>query len=148
MSFHVEQVEFAGVKTNMIWCSSEPDPEPQPCAFCPTLSPLLCDWPICDKQVEVRADEVLHGDRVWISRSRTARLGIAEVLGIFGVGAVLVFKLRTNRGSYEWVRHPTAMVTLLRPGTCDAPMCDLHTREVGDDLHYCQTHWRAWEDAA
>ena len=51
-----------------------------------------------------------------------------------------------NRGSWLYYLGGTDKVTVLRPGTCDAPCCDLHSRNVGEDLDYCQAHWRAWEE--
>lgn len=30
--------------------------------------------------------------------------------------------------------------------TCDAPMCDSHAHEIGPELHYCQTHYRMWQE--
>lgn len=30
--------------------------------------------------------------------------------------------------------------------TCDRPMCDRHAREVGQNMHYCVTHKRMWDE--
>lgn len=28
--------------------------------------------------------------------------------------------------------------------TCDRPLCDLHAHKVGEDMHYCSTHYKEW----
>lgn len=33
-----------------------------------------------------------------------------------------------------------------KSGTCDAPICDEHARNVGPDKHLCPKHQRAWEE--
>ena len=29
--------------------------------------------------------------------------------------------------------------------TCDRPICDEHSKQVGVDIHYCQTHAKHWD---
>lgn len=29
--------------------------------------------------------------------------------------------------------------------TCDRPMCDAHSKEIGPELHYCLAHQQMWE---
>lgn len=28
--------------------------------------------------------------------------------------------------------------------TCDRPMCEQHSHEIGQNLHYCEAHYKAW----
>jgi hypothetical protein len=30
--------------------------------------------------------------------------------------------------------------------TCDRPICEDHSKEIGPDLHYCDTHYGMWCD--
>lgn len=36
----------------------------------------------------------------------------------------------------------------LRPGWCRLPVCEVHARDLGGGVHYCQDHWNAWEQVA
>ena len=29
--------------------------------------------------------------------------------------------------------------------TCDAPLCETHAKEIGENLHYCPAHAREWQ---
>lgn len=97
------------------------------------------------KPVEVLARDILHGETIVVPRSKFALAGEAHVLDISAIQTILQFTLRTSVSTWVWNRQEKAAMTVFRPGTCDAPACDAHSREVGDDRHYCQSHWRAWE---
>ena len=30
--------------------------------------------------------------------------------------------------------------------TCDRPLCEDHSHEVGQDTHYCEAHYKAWRE--
>jgi len=30
--------------------------------------------------------------------------------------------------------------------TCDAPICEDHSHEIGPNLHYCEAHFIAWNE--
>lgn len=30
--------------------------------------------------------------------------------------------------------------------TCDRPICDDHSHEIGPEVHYCDTHYQMWQD--
>jgi len=30
--------------------------------------------------------------------------------------------------------------------TCDRPMCEGHAHEIGPELHYCEAHYKMWQE--
>jgi len=35
-----------------------------------------------------------------------------------------------------------------RGRTCDRPICEAHSHEIGPNMHYCETHYRMWKQTA
>jgi hypothetical protein len=137
----------------------------QRCQFCGAPGTTLCDWK-CDKPTKIPHIQLAEGDTI-VTVQHKYRL---KVLGLqrFAVDTapagrpphpveVTMYGLVFPDGRcwlyYQWstgkVRGDGARGTVwvLRPGTCDAPCCELHSRSVGEDVDYCMEHWQAWESA-
>lgn len=148
MPCRIETLDFAGATATVCFCSTEPR---QPCATCGAPAPFLCDWPDPEKPSQVTAADVRQGDilEVPVARSKRVRLPVIEVEAVAGRS----FRFR---GYYRSVGVAAAVgwaspwmlaedvVTVRRPGTCDAPCCEQHAREVGEDRHYCAGCWGRW----
>ena len=130
-------------------------PDPKPCAFCKARGEFLCDWPV-KRPVHRLAHDIRHGDLVHPWYFGQDGSPIWRIIEIEARGAILLFtKKLVSRGDINrksplvpdidtWYRHQDAEVWRLEPATCDAPICEMHAREVADDRHYCADHWNAW----
>lgn len=143
----------------------------QKCQFCGAPGTKLCDWKT-DKPVEVSHLRLRADDTVVTARQKhrlriqgfqrlevdaRVALGLAEQALLDQPHSdqpcvtVTMYGLAFPDGRcwlyYCWSHNRNATVTVLRPGTCDAPCCELHSRSVGEDVDYCMTHWRSWEVA-
>jgi hypothetical protein len=153
VSCHAEEVVFAGHKTTVIFCGE--DNSPQPCATCQVPdAPWLCDWPVL-KRVEVPISVVEVGD-IWVTgySGRHGRVVRIENLDINSrpteapnyVSRNILVAIPGTRNPYSYNRYRDVdTATTLQPGTCDAPCCDRHAREVDENVHYCVEHWNSWE---
>jgi len=114
------------------------------CAFCSEAAEARCGWK-GSVPTPVRADEVLHGDVLWMFPGRLCgKVTAIEPRGEHGLLRLTYWLARIRRES--WIhRHITAEVYVDRPGACKTPCCAAHSREVRDGLHYCSEHWGAWE---
>lgn len=136
----------------------------QKCRFCGSAGVKLCDWPT-EKPVKIAHHELSPEDTV-VTVQHKYRLKV-QGLQRFEVDSALkgcppspvvitMYGLVFPDGRcwlyYHWGvgfingAGAKGSVNVLRPGTCDSPCCDLHSREVGEDKDYCMEHWRAWEE--
>jgi hypothetical protein len=113
------------------------------CAFCAQPAEASCGWKTI-VPVDVRADEVLHGD---VLSTRPGEL-CGRVTAIeTGDGRNLRLFYRRERPQREgWItRRPWERVYVDHPRPCEEPCCVAHCREMDEGLHYCAEHWKAWE---
>lgn len=144
------------------------------CQFCSSPAPKLCDWPV-EKPVKIPHTRLKKTDTI-VTVQHKYRLkvqGPHSFTGIFAQRtAPLTGKSEINPQidrfpKLERVRHRVTMyglvfpdgrcwlyyltgdqkVSVLRPGTCDHPICEAHSRSVGENKDYCMEHWGAWESA-
>jgi hypothetical protein len=141
------------------------------CQFCEAPGTKLCDWK-CDKPTKIGHGELQPEDTV-VTQQKGYRLKVAGFQRFLGD-----FRQRVRNGKGEinsdlsqpgaLVRYPVTMyglvfpdgkcwlyylvgdakLTVLRPGTCDTPCCERHSRAAGEEIDYCMDHWRAWEEVA
>ncbi len=142
------------------------------CQFCGAPGTKLCDWK-GDKPTKIGHGEIQPGDTV-VTKQKGYRLkvkGFQRFLGVFRQRHKMDGSGEINANLSlpgQLVRYPVTMygllfpdrkgwlyylvgddkATVLRPGTCDAPCCEAHSRSVGEDVDYCQEHWKAWEEVA
>jgi hypothetical protein len=119
----------------------------EPCAFCGDPAPYRCDWP-ATKRVKTDPFFVLHGDTVILpapgTRGGTITAVVRDIYAFQSPGHRPAYDLVTDHGTFRAWAH--AQVSIERQGTCDAPVCEDHVREVAEDRHYCQEHWNAWRE--
>lgn len=143
-----------------------PRPKRQRCQFCGSPATKLCDWK-CDMPVKI-PHYLLCAEDTLVTVQHKYRLKV-QGLQRFEVDtaspgkksphpvAITIYGLVFPEGQcwiyYHWSGGKIdgygarGHVTVLRPGTCDAPCCEQHHRSVGDDTDYCMNHWKAWETA-
>lgn len=145
MACHIEQITFAGRPATIFCCGDSGDPEgPKRCFVCKQPADFLCDWPVM-KPAKVLVHDLRIGDGITFEyRPKWGRGEIVDIQPGHAPGNLLI-KVKFKLGSYGYLWPLKAQVDTERPGTCDQPVCDLHLREAGEDRHYCQEHWRAWE---
>jgi hypothetical protein len=155
MSCEVVTVDGVFGGSPMFVCSEDVRPS---CAICHQgHAPFLCDWPV-ERKVHVPAFSVEVGD-VWITQQAGKRgsVVVIEYLDIHGrpwatkadsIERRFWVAIPGHKDHYPYIRFEIDSVETLRPGTCDAPCCDAHVREVAEERHYCADHWRAWEQVA
>lgn len=129
-----------------------PARKPPGCAFCSGPAERRCSWPMM-KQESVKIELAEVGD-LWITEQAAKRARIVQIEDLDRRGNVTEEMPDSRRiwilipghpDPYPYKRWPGNRYVTELLGTCDAPACDSHSREVGDDVHYCQAHWRAWE---
>jgi len=137
------------------------------CKFCDNRSTKLCDWQ-CERPEKVHHSKIRPGDTI-VTQQKGYRLevqGLHRFEATFRRGdncivpahvghpdlplikaGVTMYGLNFPDGrSFLYYQTGDTKVQVLRPGTCDAPCCDLHSRHVDDDVDYCQEHYSAWEE--
>ncbi len=132
---------------------------PLVCAFCRLPGEDLCYWPV-ERFEPTRLADVQPGDTICRFKESRSRSGVATVETIepcdLGTSPGVRITLRIKRAAHStplyrsktFTAPPWKMARVLKPGTCDVPICALHSREVDDDRHYCKDHWLAWENVA
>lgn len=144
---HSDPEIFEGAR--IFVCSAD---HAQPCGFCPARGLYVCDWPV-ERFELAKAHEVRHGDVV-----RSERVEM-RVLGIEAIRQTLLFQIEVVHAQKHlriaayFRAHGLAMfesdpIFILRAGTCDRSICEAHAREVGEERHYCSSHWHAWQEVS
>jgi hypothetical protein len=125
-----------------------------PCSVCKAPAHWRCDWPV-QRKVHVPAFSIEVGD-VWITQQvgKRGHVRCIEYLDINGrvratpktsVARRLWVAIPGHKEPFAYLRYEIDDVETVRPATCDAACCDAHARDVGEDRHYCASHWAAWE---
>lgn len=118
-------------------------PKAKRCKFCGEPGETLCDWPV-ERMELIPGHKLRKGDRALVlcglyevifCQADISKDALYLGLVLEKTGAVSTVEFRLS-GEYQ----------VRRTATCDAPCCEAHAREVGDDRHYCADHWRAWEE--
>lgn len=55
-------------------------------------------------------------------------------------------KLGPHCADCSWVSGYLCDYPVGKGKTCDRPLCEDHANEVAPDLHYCNVHYREWEE--
>ena len=126
--------------------------KPAPCQFCGSRSTKLCDWK-CDVPKKIRAGDLRDGDMV-VTHQKKYRLpvhGLHRFTAVWGAGippteVVMYGLVFPDKRCFLYYQEEWREVVVLRPGTCDAPCCELHSRAVDDNVDYCMEHWGSWQE--
>lgn len=151
---YCEHVKLPGGQTAIVSYTGS-RPKAEKCAFCSSRGTKLCDWPM-EKPVKIAHGKLKEGDTIvtrqnkyrlrvqGFQRFRTQRKDIRTTMTVRVTMYGLVFP-----DGRCWLYYCVGkdQVSVLRPGTCDAPCCEAHSRSVDDDKDYCQDHWTSWESA-
>lgn len=122
----------------------------QSCSFCAAPAVALCGWRVLGFEV-VGLFEVAVGDRI-TRRSGFRGRAPAKVEAVRDWTRdgkqFRAVDLRLKTGRLKVICGPAGSVVrreALVP--CGSLCCEAHLREVDDQVHYCQMHWRSWEAA-
>lgn len=115
------------------------DPEGDRCA------PFTCAWAcevprFCPSHLIEVGDVVIRLARYW----RVTAKEFTE----YGFRINAIERNPARRSGPRTMRSFSTRWHVLRPGVCGARACERHVREVGDGVHHCRAHWRAWMEAA
>lgn len=111
---------------------------------CPCGNPASyrCAWKL-RRPFAIWAKDLKEGDKMQLPGGLTYnpihRITPGKTIGWVGI----VFSFAPDS-----VPHPVFggwQVSVIRPGYCDAPICDACCREVADGRNYCRAHWAAHE---
>jgi hypothetical protein len=118
------------------------------CKFCGQPSSKLCDWK-CERFELVPYRDVKVGDTV--RRAVDSNRPNATVMSIEGSpdSATLRFTIEIHSRPPRLKTFDVGIGSrcrVLRPGTCDNPICELHSRNVDEYVDYCMDHWHSWKE--
>lgn len=136
----------------------------KPCVTCGQPTEVRCDWP-ADKPTRIWHGSLDESDVV-VTRMKKLHLPVLTVRRFFMWRRLLAGEERRHSITMFALEHPKNLsaaapvrhwlyfhwgkqtVTVVRRGRCEAPCCEFHQREVGDNRHYCRDHWELREVAA
>lgn len=141
MGCHIKIAQSGPWKGAQVIACGEAFEPPKSCKFCGDSGLYLCDWKV-ERVEDVHWHDVRIGD-TWALQGPGANV-TARVAAIEPEQTGLRFFLDTGKTVLTPFRflNSTMSCPILRPGTCDQPMCERHAREVGDDVHYCMDCWQ------